>query len=236
VKAIVPRGAIALVCVIACCAVSEWHLRVFDSRDDIVRLVAASRAVVLHGEVQRLLTASFFHLSPSHVLANSVGLLVVGGYLEFRVGTPRFVVIALVSAFGSISGSLLVQYVPWVAGASGMLYGLYGALAALLVRYWNDWHFDHPVPRWLAICSMIGLLVVSHLAALRALPAFAIIDHGNHWSGFAVGALATTFVTKDCPASALRRDDGGTRRTATWIVALFAIAFLAHAVRLWTST
>ena len=228
-----PRGATALVLVVAACAAVEWHLRIFDSQEDIVRLLAAQAGVVFHGEVERLLTASFFHLSVPHVVANSIGLLIVGGYLEFRVGTPRFVVIALTSAAGSILGSVLIQYVPWVAGASGMLYGLYGALAALLVRYWNAWDFDYPVPRWLAVAGMIALLLVSQAVALGALPAFAIIDEANHWSGFAVGALPTAFLTKDSPARSLWQRNRGISWIARGLVMLFAIAFVIQAGFVW---
>ena len=228
-----PYAASVLVLVIAFCTAVEWYLGILGSPEALPRLLAASRAAVLRGEAQRLLTASFFHLSVLHSVANSVGVLIVGSYLEFRVGTPRFVVIALSSAAGSILGSVLIQYVAWVAGASGMLYGLYGALAALIVRYWNDWTFDYQVPRWLAVSSTVALLVVSHVVALRALPEFAIIDQGNHWSGFAVGALATAFLTRGCPARELKQENRGITRIALGGVILFLIAFVIQALALW---
>src|SRR3990172_1957195 len=81
-------AAIVLVLVISFCAAVEWHLRILGSPEELPRLLAASRAAVLRGEAQRLLTATFFHLSVLHGVANSVGVLIVGGYLEFRVGTP----------------------------------------------------------------------------------------------------------------------------------------------------
>ena len=198
------------------------------------QFAGSQRTAVLHGEAQRLLTASFFHLSASHFLANSAGLLFVGGYLEFRVGTPRFVVIALSSAAGSILGSVLIQYVPWVAETSGLNYGLYGALTALIVRYWNDWDFDYPVPRWLAI---VGHNRASSRVPWRmrfdALPAFAISITPIIGPRFLVGALATAFVTRDCPARSLRQDDRGITWIAIVLVMLFLIAFLVQAWHLW---
>lgn len=229
-----PYGALALSLVLTACAAAEWCFGILGSQEDLRRLLTASRETVFHGEPQRLLTASFFHLSGSHFFGNTLGILIVGGYLEFRVGTPRFVVIALSSAAGSILGSVIVHYVGWVAGASGMLYGIYGALAALTIRYWNDWDVDYPIPRWLAVLGTIALLVVHHFIALRALPEFAIIDHGNHASGFVVGALTTALLTRGCPARSLKREN----RRITWIavalVALFSIGFLTAGWSLWS--
>lgn len=228
-----PYAAISLALLIALCTAVEWHFGILGSPDALTRYVAASRATVFHGQPWRVLTASFFHLSLSHVVANGLGLLVVGGYLEFRVGTPRFVVIALTTAAGSILGSVLIHYVPWVAGASGVVYGFYGSLAALIVLYWNDWDFDHPVPRWMAVAGTVFLLVLSHGVALRALPPFAIIDHGNHGSGFAVGALTTALVTRGCPARSLKRESRGVSRVAAGLVALFLIGFAIQAGSPW---
>jgi membrane associated rhomboid family serine protease len=231
-----PFAALGLVLLAASCAAVEWRLGILGDQPRLSGLLAASRPALLHGEVQRLFTASFFHLSLTHFVANSAGLLFVGGYLELRVGTPRFTVIALASAAGSILGSVLVQYVPWVAGASGLNYGLYGALAALIVRYWNAWDFDYSVPRWLAIAGLIALLGVSHVVALRALPPFAIIDHANHASGFLVGALVTFAITRGCPARDLRHPNRRIDRIAIGALALFALAFAVQAWLLWVAT
>ncbi len=84
----------------------------------------------------RFITSAFAH-SPTnvmHILFNMYALWVVGGYLEPLLGRARFAALYLVSAFGgSVAFVLLTPADSRVAvvGASGAVFGLFGALLVL---------------------------------------------------------------------------------------------------------
>jgi len=87
-------------------------------------------------EPWRLLTGAFLHSpgSPFHILFNMYALWMTGPYLEALLGRVRFVVLYLLSAVGGSVGFLLLsspsngsQWVFGTVGASGAVFGLFGA-------------------------------------------------------------------------------------------------------------
>lgn len=85
-------------------------------------------------EPWRLLTAAFLHLGFFHILFNMLMLYVLGAAVERAMGTWRFLAVYILSALG---GSMAV--IAWVfvapatltqgvVGASGAIYGLFGAV------------------------------------------------------------------------------------------------------------
>jgi len=98
-------------------------------------------------EPWRFLTTAFLHGPIYHILFNMYALWVVGQYLEPLLGRVRFAVLYLVSALGGSVGYLLLASPPpspltqagidhsnWVVsmvGASGAVFGLFGALLVL---------------------------------------------------------------------------------------------------------
>ncbi|WP_300344046.1 rhomboid family intramembrane serine protease [Nesterenkonia sp.] len=86
-------------------------------------------------EPWRMLTSAVLH-SPSsaiHILFNMMALWFIGRVVEPAVGGLRFAALLVLSALG---GSVAVMYLsdPWVhtVGASGAVFGLFGALFILL--------------------------------------------------------------------------------------------------------
>ncbi|WP_214319247.1 rhomboid family intramembrane serine protease [Nonomuraea sediminis] len=86
-------------------------------------------AVAVREDYYRLITAAFVHGGVFHILFNSWALYVVGPYLERAFGHTRYLAIYLLSALG---GSVLGYWVDPVAaitvGASGAIFGLFGAI------------------------------------------------------------------------------------------------------------
>ncbi|TQF04277.1 rhomboid family intramembrane serine protease [Kitasatospora acidiphila] len=83
-------------------------------------------------EWYRLLTATFLHQQPLHVASNMLALWWVGPNLERVLGRLRFLALYLVSG---LAGSALVYLVAGgnaaSLGASGAIFGLFGATAVL---------------------------------------------------------------------------------------------------------
>jgi membrane associated rhomboid family serine protease len=90
--------------------------------------------LVADGEVWRLLTAAFLHIGAVHLALNMLALLLFGSELERRLGRPRYLALYLLAALG---GSAAVQLFgapnTEAAGASGAIYGLFGALGVLML-------------------------------------------------------------------------------------------------------
>ncbi|MCG2797768.1 MAG: rhomboid family intramembrane serine protease [Cellulomonas sp.] len=95
-------------------------------------------------EPWRFLTAAFLH-SPSsllHIVFNMVALWMVGPFLEQSLGRVRYVTLYLVSALAGSVGVLVAAYATgtpgaWntqVLGASGAVFGLFGAVLVVLRR------------------------------------------------------------------------------------------------------
>lgn len=92
------------------------------------------------GEFQpwRLLTASLVHSGFWHVGLNMLTLWMIGRILEPVLGSARFLTLYLISALG---GSVLVDLIApssFVVGASGAIFGLFGALMVIARRLGND--------------------------------------------------------------------------------------------------
>jgi len=91
--------------------------------DDFLRY---QNRLVWQGEIWRLVTASFTHVSLSHLLLNLAGVstlwLLHGDYYS----TWRFLFIVLISACGTTIGLLLFfESVTWYVGLSGALHGVF---------------------------------------------------------------------------------------------------------------
>lgn len=91
-------------------------------------LVLQSYAVA-DGDLYRLLTSAFLHYGPAHILFNMFALYIVGAPLERALGRLRFSGLYLLSALGgSVLVYLLSSPVANTAGASGAVFGLFGAM------------------------------------------------------------------------------------------------------------
>jgi len=79
----------------------------------------------------RLLTVLLVHSSWLHIGLNMLALWMIGRILEPLVGRIRFLVMYLISGLaGSVAVALLAP-LTWVVGASGAIFGLFGALLVI---------------------------------------------------------------------------------------------------------
>ncbi|MCA2229066.1 rhomboid family intramembrane serine protease [Nonomuraea aurantiaca] len=85
--------------------------------------------VVAGHEYYRLLTSAFVHDGPFHILFNCWALYVIGPYLERAFGHTRYLAVYLVSALGgSVLGYWIDPLGQYTVGASGAIFGLFGAV------------------------------------------------------------------------------------------------------------
>lgn len=105
-----------------------------------------------HFGVWELITYQFLHQGMMHLLANMIGLFFIGPEVERGLGTNRFFILYFLSGIlGGLGWSLLSP--PWhsCVGASGSVFGVLGAFAALYPhRELYVWGIL-PVKAWLLV-------------------------------------------------------------------------------------
>lgn len=134
---------------------------------------------VADGQYFRLVTSAFLHYGVMHILFNMYALYVIGPSLERLLGRLRFGALYGLSALG---GSVLVYLISPLntatAGASGAVFGLFGAIFVVSRRLNLD-------VKW--VIGLIALNVVFTFAA-PLLGAGAISWQG-HLGGLITGGL-----------------------------------------------
>lgn len=136
-------------------------------------------AVHKYNRYYDLITSAFLHVGLLHIGSNMLALIFIGPALEQLLGRWRFAAVYLLSALG---GSAIIyafgnQYTPTV-GASGAIFGLFGACLVLVRRLGLDL-------QWL-----IGII------ALNFVLTFSIhgISKLGHIGGFLTGILAALVI------------------------------------------
>ncbi|MEV5531796.1 rhomboid family intramembrane serine protease [Streptomyces prunicolor] len=90
---------------------------------------------IAEGQPYRLLTAMFLHGSPIHIIFNMLSLWWLGGPLEAALGRARYLALYFVSGLaGSALTYLIAAPNQPSLGASGAIFGLFGATAVLMRR------------------------------------------------------------------------------------------------------
>ncbi|MGH9106745.1 MAG: rhomboid family intramembrane serine protease [Acidimicrobiales bacterium] len=126
------------------------------------------------GQWYRLFTSIFLHVDFLHITLNMVSLLIIGRLVEPAFGKWRYLALFLVSGLGGSVVSYLIANPRTVAvGASGAIFGLFGAYFVLARR---------------AAASTSGILI---LIAINLFYSFSI--PGISWQGH-IGGLLTGLV------------------------------------------
>lgn len=138
--------------------------------------------LVARGQWWRLLTACALHGGLAHLLLNTYALLVIGALLEPLVGRARLLLAYGLSGVGGSVASLW-WHAGWVnsVGASGAIFGLYGAMLALTAT--NAARLSRPARAALFVHT---LYIVGANFATGLQPG---IDHAAHLGGLLTGAL-----------------------------------------------
>jgi len=134
---------------------------------------------VSQGEYYRLVTAAFLHAGLLHILFNMFALAQIGPLLEQALGRARFLTLYLLSAIGgSVAGYVLAPPNQPSVGASGAIFGLFGAYYVVVRRLGGE-------------TGSIVVLLVINLAITFTVPS---IDWRAHLGGLVTGAvLAAAF-------------------------------------------
>lgn len=138
------------------------------------RFVMDPIAIARDGESYRLLTATFLHADMLHIGFNMYALLMLGDQVERVLGRWRYIALYFVAGLG---GSVASYFFGTSAslGASGAIFGLFGALFVIQRRLRAD-------------TSQILVVLLLNLFIAVAIPR---IDWRAHVGGLITGAIVT---------------------------------------------
>lgn len=148
----------------------------------LIEFGAKYNPAILEGEWWRLFSSMFLHVGILHLLMNMLALYYLGTLVERIYGKWRFLLIYLL---GGLGGSLasFVFTVNIAAGASGAIFGLFGALLFFGIMY-RDLFFR-------TMGSNIFIVIGINIVFGFTIPQ---IDNAAHIGGLIAGFIATTIV------------------------------------------
>jgi membrane associated rhomboid family serine protease len=132
---------------------------------------------VAEGEWYRLVGGAFLHASLFHIGFNMFALYFLGRLLEPAIGTPRFVAVYVASLFAGAFGALLLSPNALTVGASGAIFGIFGAAFVIARGRGVD-----------AVASSIGAILVLNLAISIGSPDISL---GGHLGGLVAGVICS---------------------------------------------
>jgi rhomboid protease GluP len=135
--------------------------------------------VVEYGEWWRIVTSAFLHASLTHIAFNMIALYQLGNSVEAVYGRVRFLLVYVIAMIGSGIAVLTFAYATPTLGASGAIFGLFGALIAVGLRLRDA--------RGRALIMQVVPIIAINLIFTFAVPGISI---AGHLGGLATGLLA----------------------------------------------
>ena len=141
------------------------------------------QAVLEYGQWGRVFSAAFLHWNLAHIGLNMLALYSVGNEVEAIYGKTRFALLYVLAIVGS--GLAIIYFSSgWnvaTLGASGAIYGLFGALVAIGLRLGE---------RGRAMIMSVVPVVVINLAFTFSIPGISVQGHvGGLITGFLAGLV-----------------------------------------------
>ena len=137
------------------------------------------------GQVWRLVTPMFIHLSMIHLVMNMYWMWILAGFVERVRGSGRLVILTLVTA----AGAHMTEYVitgPFFFGISGVVYGLLGYFwMKSMVSPEDGFHLPETITLMMLIWLFLGLT-----GSLKAMGIN--VANGAHLGGLIMGMILGT--------------------------------------------
>ena len=145
--------------------------------------------VVLKGEWWRLFTAMFLHAGMTHILMNMFSLYLIGRGMEMYFDTRSYLIIYLFSGLLGGLASLYMHPNSVGIGASGAIFGVFGALAGFFLAH-RDKIAAHSKAFMKDFAVVLGINLVLGLS-------ISSIDVSAHIGGLIIGLIGGFVISKD---------------------------------------
>ena len=176
-------GVSVLVAIIMLCATGSFD----PSPQDFVDYGANFRYLTFGGQFWRLVTSSFLHFGLQHLVFNMLCLFALGTFLEKMVGHANLLCVYLLTACTGGILSLCFHDNSVCAGASGAVFGVFGASISLVALLWRKYRID---PKYIWGYMKNGLAFVGINFIYSLFPGVDMAGHiGGLLGGFVVGVV-----------------------------------------------
>jgi membrane associated rhomboid family serine protease len=134
------------------------------------------------GQWWRIISSGFLHAGILHIGLNMFALYQVGAFLEVLLGSRRMLALYFLSMIGSGLGVIWFSPDENTVGASGAIFGLFGALAVVGMRLG---------PHGRALLGQLIPIIILNLIFTFSVPG---ISAAGHVGGLLTGFIAALFI------------------------------------------
>jgi rhomboid protease GluP len=125
------------------CAELGWKYKSGDKNFSFIEWGGLAAPLVLAGQWWRIITANFLHMGILHLAMNMFALFYLGKFVEYRLGSFKYLLAYLLAGFGSMA---FITYFDtrWISqpqitvGASGAIMGMLGTMGAIHLVGWRQ--------------------------------------------------------------------------------------------------
>lgn len=125
--------------------------------------------ILRYNEYYRFITSIFIHIGVTHIFFNGYALYIFGPQIERLMGSTKYLLFFLLTGIGGNLATFFFDFLTLSAGASGSLFGLFGAFLYLIHRHKN---MVTPEGRK-SILSLLGI----NLALTIFIPSISVTAH-----------------------------------------------------------
>ena len=145
--------------------------------------------VMVKGEVFRLFSSTFLHSDAMHIIMNMVSLYIVGTMVERIFSKTSYLTLYFITAFFGSFASIYIHSDGWAVGASGAIFGLFGALAGFAFVHRHTMR-----EQFIGFMKNFGAILVINLVIGIAVPN---IDISAHIGGLVAGVIGGIIIAKN---------------------------------------
>jgi len=187
--------------------------------EDLVNWGANYGPRTLGGEWWRLISNTFIHIGIIHLLFNMYVFFGVGFLVERLLGNLGFMFLYLISGVGGSLASLIWNPLAVSAGASGAIFGLFGALLGLLIR--NNLALPPGIRKRIARDALIflGYNLIAGLSQTH-------IDMAAHVGGLVMGFFCALLLSHPLTEAGIKTRPGRSAWVALIGAGILIVVFL----------
>jgi rhomboid protease GluP len=176
-----------------------WQYKTGAPAETFINWGGLAAPLVVSGQWWRIVSANFLHMGILHLGMNMLALLYLGKFVEYRLGTVRFIVTYLLAGLGSMATITYID-TKWMTdphitvGASGAIMGLLGAMGAIHLTGWQRAKATSAGRQFQAVLFSVGFQLVFDLTNGHT----SIVGHFSGLViGFVVGLVLALFGTRE---------------------------------------
>jgi len=152
----------------------------YTSDPSLINYGALYGPAVDHGQWWRAFTAAFVHANILHIATNMFALYQVGSFVEVIFGRTRYIIIYLLAILGSAYAVYHFSYAIPTIGASGAIFGLFGAMLAAGLRMGERGRY--------LVQQTVPIIVINLVLGFTLLSG--IVSNAGHIGGLISGVFA----------------------------------------------